>query len=361
MLSNQTKLIILTTVVLIGWLIHLLTPVLVPLFVAAILAYLGDPLVDRLENKGLSRTLSVTVVFSGIFVGLSGIAIIVLPLLERQIVAFASRLPLYIDWIQESLLPWLFGHIGMEKDHLDLGSVRGLVAEHIGSATGMVQFLLASVSKSGLTLVGWAANLVLIPVVTFYILRDWDNIIEHLGSLIPRGNFQTVSNLANESDAVLGAFLRGQMMVMAALASIYTIGLWIIGVEFSLLIGVLAGLVSFVPYLGFLLGILIAGVMALVQFQELMPVVWVVAVFGFGQLLEGVLLTPLLVGDKTGLHPVVVIFSILIGGQLFGFVGVLLALPVAAVLMVIVRHIHASYMKSDLYGGGPGVGESDAD
>jgi predicted PurR-regulated permease PerM len=198
-------------------------------------------------------------------------------------------------------------------------------------------------------LLAWLANLVLIPVVTFYLLRDWHIVIERVHELLPRRSEPHIVRLASEADTMLGAFLRGQLSVMTALAVVYSLGLWIVGLDLALLIGLIAGLVSFVPYLGFITGIALAGIAAYLQFQELLPLVWVALVFGIGQMLEGMLLTPWLVGDKIGLHPVAVIFAIMAGGQLFGFVGVLLALPVAAVLMVILREARRRYIDSTLY------------
>ena len=190
----------------------------------------------------------------------------------------------------------------------------------------------------------------LVPVVCFYLLRDWDLIMAKLRTLLPRRREDTVMALMRECHEVIGAFLRGQLLVMLALAVVYSAGLMLVGVELGLLIGVLAGLASIVPYMGFVVGIGAAVIAVLFQFGlELYPLLGVAAVFTVGQMMEGMLLTPLLVGDRIGLHPVAVIFAVLAGGQLFGFTGVLLALPVAAVIMVLLRHVHDLYKLSDLY------------
>jgi predicted PurR-regulated permease PerM len=186
-------------------------------------------------------------------------------------------------------------------------------------------------------------------VITFYLLRDWDDLMVKIHNLFPRRFANTVGKLATEADNVLSAFMRGQFYVMLAMSMIYTIGLWMIDLELALLIGALAGLISFVPYMGVITGISLAGIAALLQFQNVMHLVPVLIVFGVGHSLEGMLLTPWLVGNKIGLHPVVVIFSVLAGGQLFGFLGVLLALPVASVIMVLIRHIHDLYTDSHFY------------
>jgi len=211
--------------------------------------------------------------------------------------------------------------------------------------------VLASLGSSGMTLLHWVTNLMLIPVLTFYLLRDWDDLVARIHEMLPRPIEATVARLARESDQVLGAFLRGQLSVMLALGVIYSVGLSLIGLDFALLIGMLAGLLSFVPYMGFVVGLLSAGFAVLMQTHEVLQLVPVLIVFGVGQLIEGMVLTPWLVGDRIGLHPVAVIFAVLAGGQLFGFIGVLLALPVAAVLAVVVRHAHERYRTSNLYEG----------
>lgn len=208
----------------------------------------------------------------------------------------------------------------------------------------------SAITKSGVALAAWLANLVLVPVVTFYLLRDWDVMVARIRELLPRQQEPTIVKLAKNSDEVLGQFLRGQLAVMVALGTIYTVGLWIVGLDLALLVGMIAGLVSFVPYLGFIVGIVLAGIAAMMQFGDAVYLFYVAIVFGVGQILEGMVLTPLLVGDKIGLHPVAVIFAVMAGGQLFGFVGILLALPVAAVVVVILRHMREVYTASELYG-----------
>lgn len=332
-----------------GGLLYLLAPVLSPFLVAAVLAYMGDPLVDRLEAWKLPRSLAVVVVFIGLSLLILWLVIILIPQLERQFVVLANKLPVYLHWIQHTVLPWLGKLLGIPNMTLDLEIFKDPMGEYWSMLGGVMKDLLGSFTQSGLALLGWFVNLVLIPVVTFYLLRDWDILVAHVHELLPRRNEAVIVKLVRESDEVLGAFLRGQLLVMAALVAIYTIGLQIIGLDLALLIGVLAGTVSFVPYLGFIVGIVAAGIAALMQFQDPLFLLYVGIVFIVGQAIEGMLLTPLLVGGRIGLHPVAVIFAVLAGGQLFGFVGVLLALPVAAVVMVVLRHIHELYKQSDLY------------
>ncbi len=337
-----------------GGLIYLLTPVLMPFVFAAILAYLGDPIADRLEvikikNFQLGRTNAVIVVFIAIFFIVSSILIILIPKIEFQISFFISNFPKYVAWLNDVVIPWVEQHFGWEVSLIEGDKVIALLKSHWQKAGGGLLALMGSVSRSGAVLAEWVMNLVLIPVITFYLLRDWDGLVAKVHGLLPRRISPTASKLAVETDIVLGAFMRGQFYVMLALGAIYSIGLWFIDLNLALLIGMMAGLISFVPYLGSIIGFTVACVVAVLQFQDAMYLIPVSIVFAVGQSLEGMLLTPLLVGDKIGLHPVAVMFAVLAGGQLFGLLGVLLALPVASVIMVFLRHIHDIYRDSSFY------------
>ena len=334
-----------------AWLLYLLSPILTPFVVAGLLAYLGDPLVDWLETKKLPRSASVSVVFLGISLIVLALLLILLPRVESQISKLLVKLPVYLEWARENLLPYLASVLPEDALQLDAQKLREALAQHWNKAGGVVAVVWSSISASGMALLGWLANLVLIPVLTFYLLRDWDHLVAGAQALLPRGKATVWTGLARESDEVLGAFLRGQVLVMFALGVIYTTGLWLVGLDFALLIGMFAGIVSFVPYLGLIVGIVIAGIAAVLQFQGVAELPAVVAVFIVGQLLEGSVLTPRLVGDRIGLHPVAVIFAVMAGGQLYGFFGILLALPVAAVVMVLLRHLLGSYRASLLYKG----------
>lgn len=317
--------------------------------VSALLAYLGDPLVDRLEERGLRRTAAVSVVFSIIFLLLLILLVLLLPRIESQISELLQRLPGYLKWLRETFMPRIQELLPLESGGFDLAVLQETLAKHWREAGGVLAQLWKSVSGSGLALLGWLANILLVPVLTFYLLRDWDDLVAGVHALLPRRSASTWGRLAGEADEVLGAFLRGQVLVMFALGVIYTTGLWLVGLDLALLIGMLAGIVSFVPYLGLVVGILIAGLAAVLQFQGYSELPWVILVFVVGQLLEGSVLTPRLVGERIGLHPVAVIFAVMAGGQLYGFFGILLALPVAAVGMVLVRHLLQTYRASALY------------
>ncbi len=341
---------VLALVLLTGYLVYLLSPILTPFAVGALLAYLFDPLADKLEKLKLSRTLSVTLVFFVISLIVFGVSLVLIPALEKQISSFIKNLPLYFDWLRSNVSPWLQSTFGIQTDIFDFNELTQLLKTHWERAGGLAQTVLSSVTKSGLLVVGLMMNFLLIPVVTFYLLRDWDIITERVSQLIPRPYYSKVTQITQDANTVLSSFLRGQLSVMLALGVIYTIGLWIVGIELSLLIGMGAGMISFVPYLGTIVGLVAGVIAALVQFGDINHIIYVLIVFGFGQLMEGFILTPWLVGDRIGLHPVAVIFSVLAGGQLFGFVGVLLGLPLAAVVMVLLRHGHEKYLASKLYG-----------
>ncbi|WP_236170023.1 AI-2E family transporter [Pseudomonas parasichuanensis] len=337
---------------LIAVLLYLLHNILSPFLVGILLAYLADPLVDRLERAGLSRTWGVVVVFSLFTLVFMALLLVLIPMLAKQLVRLYELAPQMLDWLQHVALPWVQIRLGLADGFWKFDKIKSAIGEHMGQTTDLVGVLLSQATASSLALIGWVANLVLIPVVGFYLLRDWDLMMAKLRSLLPRQREEQVVGLAGECHEVLGAFVRGQLLVMLALGVIYSTGLMLVGLELGLLIGMLAGLAAIVPYMGFIIGIGAALVAGLFQFSgELYPMLGIVAVFMVGQALEGMVLTPLLVGDRIGLHPVAVIFAILAGGELFGFTGVLLALPAAAVIMVLLRHVHELYKESDMYAG----------
>ena len=340
----------LTVVLISAGLVYLLAPILMPFVAGALLAYLGDPIVDRLESWKISRTLAVVVLFFVILLFLLPVLLYLIPLLESQIKLLITKAPGYIDWVMINLEPTLQETFGINIPSLEIEQLKSTIKNQFSDAGGFFKGLLRTVKQSGFLVASWAANIFLIPVITFYLLRDWDHLVDYIHDLLPRDVEPTVTMLAKQSDEVLGAFLRGQMLVMLSLGTIYAIGLKLVGLELSLLIGMLAGLLSFIPYMGLIVGIFVAGIAVLLQTQDPTQLIWVGAVFVIAQMIEGTILTPLLVGDRIGLHPVAVIFSVLAGGQLFGFFGILLALPVFAIIAVVMRYLHKSYKDSDLYG-----------
>jgi predicted PurR-regulated permease PerM len=333
----------LIAIIIVGWLLYLLAPVLTPFVASALLAYIGDPLADRLQQLKLPRTLAVVAVFLLTFLVLGLLVLLVGPLISSQVSALLDALPGIIGKAEEVWLPSIAGQLD-----LDLGEDVGLgafVAQYGDMASTWGTKVLGGIAQSGGALVAAVLSLFLVPIITFYLLRDWDIIMQRIAALIPSEQRETVVGLARETDEVLGGFLRGQLLVMMALALLYSIGLGLVGLEFAIAIGVVSGLVSFVPYLGLVFGIGLAGITVALEPDPLWKLVGVVATFSIAQFLEGSLLTPKLVGDRIGLHPVLIIFAVAAGGQLFGFFGVLLAVPVAAVLSVLVRFAFHRYLR----------------
>ena len=339
------------------WLIWILAPVLVPFAVAAILGWLGDPMVDRLQARGIGRHTAVILVFTSIILALVIVILLMIPILQQQISTLFDSMPRYRDWFLTTVVPWVEHHVGVQFHYwLDTDHLLELLREHWQSAGGIATVALGYVSRSSFVVIGMLVNIVLLPVLTFFFLRDWDLIVGRVGSLVPRDHYQTVRRLALESNAVLGGFLRGQLMVMLILGILYAVGLWIVGLDLGILIGLIGGLLTFVPYLGPATIIVLGSLAALVQFGDWPHLVGVAVVFSIGQVIESYWLTPKLVGDRIGLHPMAVIFAVMAGGALFGFLGMLLALPVAAVANVLLRYAQERYRHSELYAGETPVG-----
>ncbi len=339
-----------------GWLVYLLGPILTPFLAGALLAYIFDPLVDRLQTRGLSRTsgTGVVIVLAGLTV--FALLLVALPLFQGQIVELTQRVPAALDLLHTRFLPWLSQTFGIAID-FDLGALKTWLTE---KATQNGAAWLPTLQTGALAVVGLLANLLLVPVVMFYLLRDWDDMVERVAALTPRAWLGRVSRVARAMDAVVGEFLRGQLSVMATLSLYYSVALWAAGLDYALPIGLLTGVLSFVPFLGFGLGMVLALLVALLQFADWAGVAWVAGVYLAGQVLESYVITPRLVGERVGLHPVAVIFALAAFGQLFGFVGVLLAVPLAAVLLVALRELRTDYEASAFYRGGYNAGSPES-
>ncbi|MBV7434030.1 AI-2E family transporter [Cardiobacteriaceae bacterium TAE3-ERU3] len=332
-----------------GGLIYLLSPILTPFLLAALIAYLGDPIADRLEGLKVPRALAVVIVFLSFFIGMALVILVLIPMLDEQVSALIEKMPQYMAWFKDSLTPKLEEYLSIDARTFDPKGLQEALKENLGDATNFFQNVLSGLAKPANMIVTFGTYLFLIPVVAFYLLRDWDIMIAKINELIPRSAHSTIKDLARRCDIVLGGFLRGQLMVMLALGIIYAVGLSVLGLDLAIVIGLFAGIVSFVPYLGLIIGIAIAGIMAIIQFQDWAHPLGVIAIFTIAQMIEGMFLTPKFVGDRTGLHPVAVLFAVLAGGQLFGFMGVLLALPVAALINVFLGYFKDTYLQSDIY------------
>lgn len=332
------------------WLLYLLGPILTPFVAAAILAYICNPWVSWLHARRLPRTLATLLVMFALLGALVLLTLILLPMLQSEADTFMARMPELLEAARARLLPDVQSLLGIDMP-LDAAALKDLLLGHWQGAGEAAAKTLPWLGGSGVAMLALLMNVVLLPVVMFYLLCDWPQLVAHVDEVIPRRWHGKVSQIATEVDEVLGQFLRGQIAVMVLMSAFYVFGLWVVGLEFALPIGVVAGVLVFVPYIGMVTGLALATLAALTQFNHFGGVLLVWGVFGFGQLLEGMLVTPWLVGKRIGLHPLGVIFALLAFGQLFGFFGVLLALPLAAALVVGLRHAKAWYLNSSLYRG----------
>ncbi|XTI73085.1 AI-2E family transporter [Acidithiobacillus sp. AC3] len=328
------------------WLLYRLGPILSPFLIAGVLAYLGNPLVTLLQRWRIGRTLGTTLVFLLALLLTAAVIMALLPSVRAQTLIAISYIQQYASLLQTQLLPQISQRLGIPIDSHTLTTYASKNASKLAHwASNSLQ--VALVSGSGI--LSFLMNFLLIPVITFYLLRDWPPLLQRLDELIPRRQLTLVRQLAIDSDRMLMAFLRGQLLDMLALGATYAIGLSIVGLKTALLIGLLSGLLSFVPYLGFASGIILASLAMYIQGGAFLSLVEVWVVYGIGQILESTLFIPILVGDRIGLHPVLVIFAVLAGGQLLGFVGLLIALPVTAILIALLRHAHRWYRQSRAY------------
>ena len=338
--------------------LFLLSGVLLPFVAGMAIAYLLDPICDRLEGWGLSRTLATTLLTVAFLILSVTAFLLLVPVLAGQVVSLLERAPDFIETLRTQLAR-LLAIVEARVDPAMMAQVEGALA---GSSERLVTWatkLLGQVISGGVALANLISLLVITPVVAFYLLRDWDQIVVKVDGWLPRRHAETIREQVRAVDATLAGFLRGQGMVCVILAVYYGLGLSLAGLDFGLVIGIAAGLLSFVPYVGAIVGLLLSVGLALVQFDAWLPIAIVAAVFVLGQLVEGNFLTPKLVGESVGLHPVWIIFALLAGGALFGFLGLLLAIPMAAVVGVGVRFALGRYLASAFYHGGPEGGPGD--
>ncbi len=331
-----------------GVLIYLLSPILTPFLLAAVIAYICNPMVTRMAAYKIPRTIGTILIMFLLLGVFAALILVMVPLFEKESNRLIEKAPVYLEILRNQVIPWLESRLNLSLQP-DMNLLKQAVSEHWKSAGGMAAKMLPSLTSGGMAIVEFFVNLLLVPVVLFYLLRDWNQIVKQIDGIVPRYWHEQVAILARETDRILAQFLRGQLSVIFIMCIIYITGLWLAGLEFALPIGLVAGLLVFVPYLGTIVGLTLASLAAFMQFQGWTEVIPVWIVFAIGQLVEGMVITPWLVGDRIGLHPVMVIFALLAFGQLFGFFGILLALPVSAVLLVWLRHIQKRYLESDFY------------
>lgn len=327
----------------------LLGPVLAPFVAAAIIGYVLNPGVDWLTARRIPRTSAVMLIIIATFILIIALLLIVVPILRAEIPLLQQRLPSLLDKIDAILGPWL-AQLGL-KVQLDSAGVKQMLAEKLAAGSAELgPAFLSSLKVGGMAVIGWIATIVLVPVVLFYLLLDWHAMLARLALMVPRRWISLVTSMAVEADSLLAQYLRGQLLVMLVLATYYSVALAIAGFDVALPVGLLTGLLVFIPYIGFGIGLLLAVVAAILQFDGLQGLIAIAIIYGCGQVIEGFYLTPRLVGERIGLHPLAVIFALLAFGQLFGFVGILLALPASAILSVIVKRLREHYLQSPFYG-----------
>ena len=325
-------------------LLYLLSDVLLPFVAGMAVAYLLDPVADMAEKWGLSRMLATVIILAAFFiVAITGI-VLLFPLLQAQVVGLAARIPQLVEAIRDHAEP-LLATLRASLSEEQIGELRQAAGGYAGDIIGWISGILAGLLSGGLALFKLASLLVITPVVSFYLLRDWDRIIAHMDSLLPRGHATTIRGISVDIDDTIAGFVRGQASVCLILGVYYGTALSLAGLESGLLVGLGAGLISFIPYIGASVGLLVGVAIAIAQFTDWLPVFLVAGIFIAGQVAESYVLTPKLVGDRVGLHPVWIIFALLAGGALFDFTGVLLAVPVAAVIGVLARFGQTRYLE----------------
>lgn len=346
------RIFILAGIALILWVLYLLKPVVVPFIGAFLIAYLFSPLVNKLHKIGLPRWLSISFVFIGIGVMICLAMWFLVPLVWEQLMYAKNNIPSNIHWVNYTFLPWLSSTFNLVPMEIDTEQMSKAIMDYIQTnySADSIQAVLLKVAQSGLNFIQIGGTVVLIPIIAFYFLLDWERMLDSMRRLIPRKYEKSTLTIAGECHEVLGAFVKGQFLVMFLLGVVYAVGLQLVGLEVGIIIGMIAGLASIIPYLGFAVGIISAVIACLFQFGlDWVHLAMVLVVFMIGQAIEGYILQPFLLGDKIGLSPVAVVFAVLAGAQLAGLLGMLIALPVAAIIVVLLRHARENYEKSQLY------------
>lgn len=347
--SKNTKfwLLLAAALVVAAW---ILKPILLPFVAASVLAYFLDPAVERLAEKKVPRTLGTLLVLLGFVLSIVLLLLLIAPLIQSQVVALAHALPSYIQTVRDSITPSINGWLEKLSPQ-DVEKLRDAAGAYAGSAVGFAGDLVRKVVTQGFALFDIVTLLLITPIMAFYLLRDWPKVTKTVDELVPRKQHSTVRRALSEIDRTLSGFLRGQSLVCLSLAGIYGVGLTLVGLQYGATIGIIAGVLSFIPYVGSGFGLIVSMALAFIQFDDWTSIGMVFGVFLFGQILEGYVLTPKLVGDRVGLHPAWIIFALFVGGALMSFTGILIAVPVAAVIGVLIRLAISKYKESSLYRG----------
>ncbi len=339
-------------------LLYLFRDILLPFIVGLAAAYFLDPMTDRLERVLRSRTLATVFAMAAFYLALLAFFLLFWPVLADQVTAFAERAPGYLQEIRERLVPALTDLLAGLSPEL-VAEIKAAAGAETGQALAWMGQIAEGLWSGGLAVFNLVSLVLLTPIVIFYLLRDWDKLINRVNDWLPRAHAGVIREQLCEIDRTLSGFVRGQAIVCLLLAVFYGVGLALAGLDFGLLVGIGTGLISFIPYFGMLIGFAVGIALALLQFSDWLPVAIVAGIFLLGQGIEGNFLTPRLVGERIGLHPVWIIFALLAGGAVAGFLGVLLAIPIAAILGVMARFGIRRYLASAYYRSADGDGSGE--
>lgn len=328
--------------------VYVLRSVLLPFVAGIVIGYLLDPCASRFEKWGMNRTLATFLVLFLVVIFLVPAIILLVGVIDEQLGRFISVVPQYISSFVKKIDPFI-NEVHEQFPSLEADKLKLYLRNNIANSLKIVGGVLRGIITSGFALFNLISLLLITPVVTFYMLRDWDKFLAKIDSLLPRSSKKSIREQARQIDKTLAGFLRGQLSVCVLLGTYYSLGLHFVGLDLGLLVGFIAGIISFIPYVGSIVGFILSIGIAFAQFDTMMPIMQVVLVFVTGQFIEGNFLTPKLVGDNVGLHPVWVMFALLAGGVLLGFLGLMIAVPVAAIIGVLLRHAIDNYKKSSLY------------
>ena len=332
--------------------LYLIRGILLPFIVGILIAYLLDPAADWLERRGVHRPMATFIIIVSFFLLLVLGGLLLMPPLMHQLTDLAQNLPAYAATLKHTYLPRIQHYI-TSIDPMALQGAKANAASVSGQASGIVTSVLDGLWKSGMALVNVVSLMFITPIVTFYLLRDWDVFKARVDALLPRPHVEEIRARLHEIDVILSGYIRGQTYVCVSLGLFYALALTLVGLNYGLLIGLLTGLFTFIPYVGMLSGLTVGMLIAFTQFNDSDPgkIGIVLAIFVTGQFIEGNFVTPRVIGNRVGLHPAWLIFGMLAGGAILGFVGILLAVPVTAVAGVLIRHALARYLASPLYSG----------
>ena len=331
-----------------AYLTYILRSVLLPFVAGIVIGYLLDPWATKLEKIGLNRTLATIAVLSLVIIFIVPALFLIFGVVQNEFIRFFDNAPQYITRIAAKIEP-IFVDLQERFPQLQPARIKEYIAENMAGGVAFAGKIIKSVLANSFALINLLSLLLITPIVTFYMLRDWKHFIKKVDGLLPRRSKKSIRQQAREIDRAMAGFIRGQLSVCVLLGTYYSLGLYLVGLEMGVFVGFLAGIISFIPYVGSITGFLISILLALAQFNSWTGVAAVVAVFVTGQFIEGNFLTPKLVGDSVGLHPVWIMFALLAGGVLLGFLGLMIAIPVAAIIAVVIRHAIENYKKSNLY------------